>query len=81
MSIAAKIVSLLYSPHSPLRFLDFGSGRDGLKAEEIAAAIGESDVDAVRAAEAGLVRARLLYVNEATGEYFRPSPMMAEQLG
>lgn len=77
MSIAAKIVSALYSPHSSLAFLDHSTGRDGLKAPEIAAAVGVSE-SAVYEAESGLVRAGLICVDK--GEWFRPVHMMLRQL-
>lgn len=75
MSIAAKIIALLYSPHSRIAHLD----RDGLRAPEIAAACGVEE-DAVHAALPALERTRMVYIDTASGNVYRPSPMMAVQL-
>ena len=75
MSIAAKIVALLYSPHSRLGSFD----RDGLRAPEIAAACGVEE-DAVHAALPNLTRTRMVHVDTKTGDIYRPTPMMAVQL-
>lgn len=75
MTTAAKIVALLYSPHSRLKHID----RDGLRAPEIAAACDASEEDVDRALP-GLERTRMVYVDRKTGDIYRPTPMMAVQL-
>ena len=74
MSIAAKIIALLYSPHSRLKGID----RDGLRAPEIAAACGVEE-EAVHAALPGLERTRMVYIDNRSGNIYRPTPMMAVQ--
>lgn len=75
MTTAAKIIALLYSPHSRIANLD----RDGLRAPEIAAACDASEEDVERALP-GLERTRMVYVDRKTGDIYRPTPMMAVQL-
>lgn len=75
MSIAAKIIAVLYSPHSRLKHLD----RDGLKAPEIAAACDVEAEDVTRAMPA-LIRTRMVHHDTKSDCYYRPTPMMAVQL-
>lgn len=74
MSIASRIVSVLYSPHSPLARFD----RDGLKAPEIAAACACS-VDDVYREMRQIIGAGLVAYDRPTSTYHRPAAMMERQ--
>ena len=74
MSIESSIVSLLYSPHSPIARLD----RDGLKAPEIAAAAKCTEDDVYRAMRQ-IIGAGLVVYDWRTSSYHRPAAMVDRQ--
>jgi hypothetical protein len=74
ISVAASIVSLLYSPHSRLASFD----RDGLQMPEIAAACACSEDD-VYMAMPQLVRTGMVVQDPRTHAYYRPQAMVDRQ--